>query len=247
MLSRRLYLRILNFLRPAPIFKPLTPTEILGDQHALSVVDAFRDLYYRSGVATHLQWRGTRILKNPCDLWMTIELIQRIRPATIVETGTHEGGSALFFADISRLLGLTTTVITVDPNPKWSIDPKSAGIVSIRGYSTDPKMFDRVRAELRTNVPSGPPSPVMVFLDSDHSAANVLAELRLYSSLVTPNSFLVVEDTIVNGHPSYREHGPGPWEAVEQFLEETTSFEVDKDSERFLLTYNPSGWLRRIE
>ncbi len=85
----------------------------------------------------------------------------------------------------------------------------------------------------------------MVILDSDHSRDHVLRELELYSPLVTPGCYLVVEDTNVNGHPVSPEFGPGPMEAVEAFLETTNDFEVDRSREKLLLTFNPSGYLRR--
>ncbi|MDO8500606.1 MAG: CmcI family methyltransferase [Gemmatimonadaceae bacterium] len=242
MSRQSLFTRALNYLRPAPVWKPLSVTQILADQRALGIVEQFRDLYYRSGVSGDLRWRGARLIKNPCDLWMTLELFQRIRPRVVVETGTHEGGSALFYADLARVLGITTTVITVDPNPKWSVDPEAAGIVSIRGYSTDPKIIQRVREEVSRLKSDG---AVMVFLDSEHSADNVFAELETYAPLVTRGSYLIVEDTNVNGHPSFPEHGPGPWEAVDRFLATSPPFEPDPDCERFLLTFNPRGWLRR--
>ena len=64
----------------------------------------------------------------------------------------------------------------------------------------------------------------MVTLDSDHSEENVTRELQLYCPFVTPDSYLVVEDTNVNGHPAAEDHGPGPWEAVEKFLTAHTAF-----------------------
>jgi cephalosporin hydroxylase len=87
---------------------------------------------------------------------------------------------------------------------------------------------------------------VLVVLDSDHSRDHVLAELRAYAPLVTPGSYLVVEDTNVNGHPVYEAFGPGPMEAVQDFLKERDDFEVDRSREKFLLTFNPGGWLRKL-
>jgi cephalosporin hydroxylase len=83
-------------------------------------------------------------------------------------------------------------------------------------------------------------------LDSDHSYANVLAELRAYHGFVTPGSYCVVEDGNVGGHPVAREFGAGPFEAVRTFLAETEAFEVDRSREKFYLTFNPSGYLRRV-
>ena len=84
-----------------------------------------------------------------------------------------------------------------------------------------------------------------MILDSDHSRDHVLDELRLYSRFVTPGGYLVVEDTNVNGHPVFPEHGPGPMEAVEEFLAESDEFEIDLAREKFFLTFNPRGFLRK--
>jgi cephalosporin hydroxylase len=84
----------------------------------------------------------------------------------------------------------------------------------------------------------------MVILDSDHTEPHVRRELELYSPLVTPGSYLVVEDTNVNGHPVFPDFGPGPMEAVVDFLASTDDFEVDPDMERHLMSFNPNGWLR---
>ncbi len=63
---------------------------------------------------------------------------------------------------------------------------------------------------------------------------------------MSPGSYLVVEDTNVNGHPVMPEHGPGPYEAVQEFLKEDSRFQVDRSREKFLLTYFPGGFLRRV-
>jgi cephalosporin hydroxylase len=78
------------------------------------------------------------------------------------------------------------------------------------------------------------------------TGVRVLAELRAYAPMVTPGSDLVVEDTNVNGHPVYEGFGPGPMEAVQDFLEERDDFEVDRSREKFLFTFNPGGWLRKL-
>jgi cephalosporin hydroxylase len=220
---------------------PLTAEQILDSSAGSNVVDAFNDLYYTSGVAGTLNWCGLPLLKNPCDLWMMLELIQTVRPAVIIETGTHFGGSAVFFADMTALLGIHCHVVTIDINPKWNFDPATKNIRSIVGYSTDPSIVAQVRA-----IGESVSSPVIVVLDSDHSQQNVAEELRLYSPLVTLGSYLVVEDTNVNGHPSFRTHGPGPYEAVQQFVARNPHFVIDNQCERHLLTFNPNGWLRRV-
>jgi cephalosporin hydroxylase len=86
----------------------------------------------------------------------------------------------------------------------------------------------------------------MVVLDSDHTRDHVLAELRAYKDLVSLGCYLVVEDSCINGHPVVPQYGPGPMEAIELFLQECDWFEIDREREKFFLTFNPSGYLKRV-
>jgi hypothetical protein len=85
----------------------------------------------------------------------------------------------------------------------------------------------------------------MVLLDDDHTRDHVLEELRAYQRFVTPGSYLIVEDTNINNHPVFPEFGPGPMEAVETFLRESNEFAVDRSREKFFLSFNPGGFLRK--
>lgn len=86
----------------------------------------------------------------------------------------------------------------------------------------------------------------MVILDSDHSKKHVLNELEIYSSLVTPGCYLVIEDTNINGHPVFKDFGPGPMEAAAEFLEKNSHWKIDSNCERLLLTFNPNGYLVKL-
>jgi cephalosporin hydroxylase len=242
--SRALLNRVVQFVRPRPRSIPVSVDQILASSAALPVVERFNDLYYSGGAARNLNWRGIEMIKNPCDLWMMVELFQKLRPRVLVETGTHFGGSALFFADITKTLGLDCTIVTIDYNPKWSVDPKAFGIRSLVGYTTDAPIVEEVRAIVRERTAGG--GHAMVALDASHAEDLVTQELATYADLATVGSYVVVEDTNVNGHPSFPDHGPGPWEAVQGFLRTHPNYVVDRDCERFLLTFNPGGWLRRV-
>lgn len=87
----------------------------------------------------------------------------------------------------------------------------------------------------------------MVILDSDHSFEHVSRELDLYAEFVSPGGYLIVEDTVVNGHPILPEFGPGPFEAVAAFLRRDDRFQRDATREKFMLTFNPCGFLRRVK
>jgi cephalosporin hydroxylase len=218
--------------------------DLLRHDGSRSVVDAFHSLWYSSEAAAGVNWQGHPVLKSPFDLWMYQELIASSRPDVIVETGTHKGGSALFFSDVAKLANQPMDVITIDFNPKLDYDPAPHRIFSIRGISTASDTFAQVKAHLQ-GMSRGRRLTTMVVLDSDHSKQNVLDELRLYADLVTPGQWLVVEDTNVNGHPVLPSHGEGPFEAVTQFLATNDAFAPDPSCERFLFTQNPRGWLRR--
>lgn len=87
---------------------------------------------------------------------------------------------------------------------------------------------------------------VMVILDSAHNKKHVLDELRAYNSIVTKGSYLIVEDTCMNGNPIYPYSGPGPMEAVKDFLKENNDFLVDKTKEKFFMTFFPYGFLKKV-
>jgi cephalosporin hydroxylase len=86
---------------------------------------------------------------------------------------------------------------------------------------------------------------VLVLLDSDHSEAHVTRELEAYHPLVSVGSYLVVEDTNLNGHPVEPAHGPGPWEAMQRFLGAHPEFAHDPEMDKFLLSFNPRSYLKR--
>jgi cephalosporin hydroxylase len=210
------------------------------------LVDDFSDLYYsklnqgRGLYTIVLSWMGYELLKCPLDLWIYQELIVREKPDLIIEVGTYKGGSTLFLAQICDLVG-TGEILSIDIDPAHApIRPSHPRISYLLGSSTDPGVFSNAKA-----VASKKPN-VFVILDGDHHYDHVLEELRMYHTLVQPGGFLIVEDTNINGHPTYPEFGPGPWEAVDRFLSENAAFAADRSCERFLLTMNPMGFLRRI-
>jgi cephalosporin hydroxylase len=170
-------------------------------------------------------------------MWQYQEILHDLRPDLVVETGTAYGGSALFLAHTLDLLG-TGRVMTVDVEPRPG-RPEHPRIEYVSGSSVDASVvahLSHAAAQAKT---------VMVILDSDHKRDHVLAELRNLGPLVTPGSFLIVEDTNLNGHPVEPDYGPGPMEAVNAFLSECGEFEIDPRWEKFFLSFSPRGYLRR--
>jgi cephalosporin hydroxylase len=205
------------------------------------VVRQFHELYYsrwlpKGADTINLSWFGHYLAKCPLDLWVYQELLVRTRPDFVVETGTYCGGSALYFAMLFDLLG-HGRVITVDLEVKPN-RPEHPRISYLTGSSVDPTVVAQVREAVGTH-------RAMVVLDSDHRAAHVYDEIIAYSPLVQMGDYLIVEDTSINGHPTYPDFGPGPMEAVDKFLSENDEFAVDQRCERFLMTLYPRGYLRR--
>ncbi|HMI99786.1 MAG TPA: CmcI family methyltransferase [Gaiellaceae bacterium] len=203
------------------------------------IVTRFHRLFYDSSLQTwsNTRWLGVGAQKCTFDLWVYQEILHELRPAVIVECGTAEGGSALFLASICDLVD-HGSIVTIDI-AEYTDRPEHPRITYLNGSSIDPEVFARVEQLV------GDRAPVLVILDSNHERDHVLAELRLYSALVTPGSYLIVEDSNINGRPILPAFGPGPAEAIEQFLPETDEFFVDRDREKFFLTFNPGGYLRR--
>ena len=206
------------------------------------VVDGFHRLYYDNGYAggtwADTRWFGVTTLKCPLDLWIYQEIVHELAPELIIETGTADGGSGLFLATLCEAKG-RGEVISIDIEARPG-RPHHDRLTYVTDSSTDPAVLERLTRR------AGSAETVLVVLDSDHSHDHVLAELRAYAPLVTPGSYLVVEDTNINGHPVYEHFGPGPMEAVEDFLKENDAFEVDAAREKLLLTFNPRGWLRKL-
>ncbi len=211
----------------------------------LDVIDRYvgdrflRRFYDDPGTWRETYWHGVPVRKCPMDLWVFQEIIVNTRPELIIEAGTYRGGSALFMASICDMLdqGRIVTIDTAEEPDR----PGHARIQYVTGSSTDPEVVSHLRDE------AGAVQRVMVVLDSDHSGQHVLEELRSLGPLVTAGCYLIVEDTIVNGHPILRDFGPGPTEAVGQFLAERPGcFVVDRSCEKFHISFNPGGYLRRL-
>lgn len=205
-----------------------------------TIVKQFHRLYYHS---LHRTWKDTRyrgvtIWKCPLDLWLYQELLHDLRPDLIVETGTAFGGSAYFLGDLCDTLELDAKIITIDIATEPG-RPEHDRVTYVTASSTDPAVL----AQVREAVPAD--GRVLVILDSDHAYGHVLDELRAYADLVSVGSYVVVEDTNVNGHPAYPEFGPGPMEAVDAFLAEDDRFVVDAGMEKFFMTFNPRGYLKK--
>lgn len=207
--------------------------------------DDFHKMYYHSksfGVESwgNTYWMGIPVLKCPLDLWLYQEIMFKVRPDLVIETGTAHGGSALYLANLMDILG-NGGVLTVDVSDKeWNWPrPKHPRITFHTGDSTSPEFF-KMAIEKSTG------KKVMVILDSDHHKSHVDKEISLFSPLVSPGSYLIVEDTNINGNPVGSDFGPGPMESVSEFLGRSKDFAVDVAMGKFFMSFNPFGYLCRV-
>jgi cephalosporin hydroxylase len=227
-------------------FVPPTELPTLSEEER-NVIAQFTALYWKRWDAARCRggegtisagWLGHVAQKCPLDMWVYQEILVETTPDLIIECGTCLGGSTLFLASICELLG-RGRVISIDIADQAG-RPEHARIQYVKGNSAGPDVVAKIKRTI------GPNERVMVILDSDHSCAHVLAELAAWADVVTSGCYLIVEDSLVNGHPVAHDFGPGPMEALASFLQSRSDFVVDAARERFLLTLNPSGFLRRL-
>lgn len=185
-------------------------------------------------------WMGVKAWKNPLDAWIYQEIVYEVRPDVIVELGSASGGGALYLAHLLELLG-HGVVVSVDIDRR-SFVAEHPRLLTVTGPSSAPETVERV-AELCRG------KRALVIHDADHAKQQVLVDLRCYAPFVSVGSYLIVEDGIVDIFRPWETLGvsyEGPLAATEEFLRTTDNFEIDSGRERYMLTYNPRGFLRRV-
>ena len=213
------------------------PRSALARKLDRAAVSRAHDVFYASNAWTQATWLGSQALKNPLDLWVYQEIMAETRPEVVVETGTYRGGSAHFLASVCDLLG-SGEVVSIDIEPLREDYPEHPRITYLAGRSsTDPGVLAEVRERVGGR-------RTLIILDSDHSQAHVDAELEAYAPLVPVGCYLVVEDSNIGQiRPDLM---PGPLQSIETFLDRRSDFVIDREREKFLLTFNPSGYLKRV-
>lgn len=188
---------------------------------------------------------GVHTLKSPMDMWNYQEILASLRPSIIIEFGTNQGGSALFFSSVMQQIGRPYVILSVDIaasviSDRTKSDPN---IRLLTTSSSSPEVRSTIQG-LRRDFHG----PAFAILDSDHSKQHVLAEMMNLRDVLVAGDYLVVEDSNINGHPVKRSFGPGPYEAIQEYFRMfPKDYEHDSDRERkFGFSFAPNGFLRRL-
>jgi cephalosporin hydroxylase len=177
--------------------------------------EAYVRWFHEANVWKAMTWHGIRTLKLPSDVWNYQEILYEHHVDHVIETGTRHGGSALFFAETLAARGAPGPVVSIDMDAASRQLASHAGIRFLIGDSAALSMVEAALALLPARR-----GPLFLILDSDHSRDHVLRELRAWVPRLHSGDYLVVEDTIVNGNPVRPAHGPGPMEAIAEYLAE---------------------------
>jgi len=190
----------------------------------------------QSRIVNKTSYMGIHTTKNPLDMWVYQEIIYETKPDVIIEIGCGRGGSSLCLANLcnninhGRVLGID---VDLWKHPRVIDHPR---IKLLEGDAN--QLIDKVK-ELTFNC-----KDIMVIEDSSHTYDNTLDLLRFYSPFVREDNYFIVEDSNCY-HGINRGPYPGPYEAIETFLQENPDFESDREKESFFITWNPKGYLRR--
>ncbi len=201
-------------------------------------------------------WFGVPIIQKPTEILVNQEIIFKLKPDVIIETGIARGGSLIFYASILSLIKKKFKVIGIDielrKHNRESLDKSkfSNSIKVIDGSSTEKKTFLKVKNLIRKK------SKVLVILDSDHSKKHVYEECKLYSTLVSKNSYLIVADTVLGfmnkkQTPKKRSKiwfkGNEPMSAAKKFLKENKNFKIDKTlNGKLIFSSSYNGYMKKI-
>lgn len=221
----------------------------------------------RNGYTYNFSWLGRPIIQYPQDMVAVQELIWTVKPDLIIETGIAHGGSLVLSASMLAMLDYCEAVqqgatldpkatrrrvlgldIDIRPHNRAAIEshPMAHYIEMIEGSSIAPEVIEQVHAR------AAELERVLVFLDSNHTHAHVLAELEAYAPLTSAGSYCVVFDTLIDDMPADmfpdRPWGPGdnPKTAVHEYLNAHPEFEIDKQMDhKLLISVAPDGYLKR--
>jgi cephalosporin hydroxylase len=211
--------------------RPVRPTPVPDDLR-----EAFTDAVWRNLPWRFTSWLGTPISTPPTDLLAYQEILSTVRPDWVIDIGASDPGRAPFLASICELIGHGEVLAIRDTDDE--APPPHFRLRSCTGAPLDPAVVDHVRGLV------GDGNAVVV-LGACTARDTTTAQFEAYVKLVQPGSYVIVTDTIVNGNPVWTSFGPGPTEGLKQILNRFGDFVADPEMEKYALTFNPGGFLRR--
>lgn len=189
-------------------------------------------------ILTQTHYFGIPTLKNPLDFWVYQEIITAQPPDVIIEIGNYHGGSTLALAHLCDVMQ-HGRIIALDIN-------QQAIAVAARQH---PRITfiegDAVASLTQVKPLIQPGENILVLEDSAHTYAHTLQVLETYTPLLQVGNYFIVEDSICH-HGLEAGPNPGPYEAIAEFLRHHPEFVMDRDRESFLISWNPTGYLKRI-
>ena len=226
-----------------------------SNQELLDAAEAFNTASNKAQYSYNFSWMGRPIIQYPQDMIAMQEIIWKLQPDLIIETGIAHGGSLIYYASILELIGKGEVLgidIDIREYNKVAIEshPMFKRIKMIQGSSIDEAIVAQVKEHAEGK------KTILVVLDSNHTHEHVLAELEMYAPFVSINSYMVVYDTIVEKLPENylpgleRPWGVGdnPHTAATTFLATNKNFEIDKAVDnKLLISVAPDGYLKRIK
>jgi cephalosporin hydroxylase len=204
--------------------------------------------------SSRFKWLGHKIIKIPNDLTIFQEIIFKIKPRFIIETGIAHGGSLIFFASMLKIMNIKNhKVIGIDINltkkneKKIKSDSLSKKIKIFKGSSTNSKILSQIKKITRGY-------KTLVILDSNHTEDHVFEELKSYSNIVSKNSYIIVQDTGIihmpekfNINRSWSKK-KNPYTAVKKFLKFNKNFKIDDYwYKKIIFSASPDGFLKKIK
>jgi len=239
-----------------------------GSSQAREVTRAWINYAQENKYSYQFDWMGRPIIQYPQDIVAMQELIWKLKPDLVIETGIAHGGSLIFSASMLAQIDMCEAIergetmdprvsrrkvlgidIDIRPHNKSAIEahPMASRIQMIQGSSVAPEIVEQVRAIAMDY------QRVLVCLDSNHTHEHVLAELKAYAPMTTVGSYCVVFDTLVEDMPAEmftdRPWGPGdnPKTALLEYLKSNSNFEIDRTiPDRYQITVAPDGFLKRV-
>ncbi len=188
------------------------------------------------------KYKGYRFCKSPFDIVLYLKLLENLKPRTIIEIGTSEGGSAVWFRDQCHLFELDSKIYSFDISPPYPFNEPNIIVYQADANNLDatvPKSFFELL-----------PHPWLIIEDSAHTYDATISVLKYFDDLVVSGDYVVVEDGIVADLPGkhYESYNDGPNLAVQKFLiESSAKYKIDQELCDFYghnVTYSPNGWLR---